>query len=228
MSTLCSPDLKEFPDRPSERTIDMPWMLVSDWRQRCLSKLSIPGREKAKLIFLGDSITEGWLTTAPEIFQSFFEPYRPLCLGVGGDQTQHLLWRIAQGELKDLKAARTLFLLIGVNNLGYGAWSVEDTFLGLSQVKEAIQRALPQVEVFQCEILPAGQFPNDPLREKIRQTNQLVRGLAGERWHILDMAKVFLREDGSLDFPLMDDFLHPTPEGYRLWAQAIVEILQKR
>ncbi len=215
----------EVPDRACARTIDMPWMLAEEWQRRCQSKRQAPGREQARLIFLGDSITEAWPTVAPDHWQNFFGPYRPLCLGIGGDQTQHLLYRIESGELSQLPEARTLILLIGVNNLGYGGWSVEDTLRGLEAVQQAIRQALPQVEVLQCEILPAGEELTDPLREKISLTNQGLRKLGGERWQILDLSSVFLQKDGRIASEHMEDFLHPTREGYRLFAGALAKYL---
>ncbi|MEY4938915.1 MAG: hypothetical protein RIQ93_650, partial [Verrucomicrobiota bacterium] len=54
------------------------------------------------VLFLGDSITQGW-TNAPHIWEHYYGGYQPANFGIGGDQTQHVIWRIQNGELDGIK-----------------------------------------------------------------------------------------------------------------------------
>lgn len=70
----------------------------------------------AELAFLGDSITAGW-GSKKEIWNTAFGQYKPANFGIGGDRTQHVLWRITNGELEGTKP-KAVVLMIGTNNLG--------------------------------------------------------------------------------------------------------------
>lgn len=72
------------------------------------------GEGPVGLVFLGDSITEGW-ESVPEIWQVYFQRYHPANFGVDGDTTQGVIWRIANGEF-DLVRPRVVVLLLGTNN----------------------------------------------------------------------------------------------------------------
>lgn len=58
---------------------------------------------KAQVVFLGDSITAGWGGAGKEVWTKAFATYEPANFGIGGDRTQHVLWRISNGELDGLK-----------------------------------------------------------------------------------------------------------------------------
>ncbi|MCX6951953.1 MAG: GDSL-type esterase/lipase family protein, partial [Verrucomicrobia bacterium] len=66
------------------------------------------------VLFLGDSITAGW-TKAPHIWEAYYGKLQPANFGIGGDQTQHVIWRIANGELDGITPKVTV-LMLGTNN----------------------------------------------------------------------------------------------------------------
>src|SRR6185369_6839502 len=68
------------------------------------------------VLFLGDSITEGW-AKAPHIWEHYFAKYQPTNFGIGGDQTQHVIWRIENGELDGI-SPKVVVLMLGTNNSG--------------------------------------------------------------------------------------------------------------
>ena len=72
---------------------------------------------KAKLLFLGDSITAGW-GGQKAIWTTAFGEYEPANFGIGGDRTQHVLWRITNGELDGINPKVTV-VMIGTNNIGH-------------------------------------------------------------------------------------------------------------
>lgn len=195
-------------------------MSRDDWWQKHRALLAIdPGvKRDSKLAFLGDSIVEGW---DPLVWNELFGRYRPVRLGLGGDKTQQVLFRIQQGELDGL-GARVLVLLIGTNNFGLGEATPEEVARGVTAVVSAVQKKLPETRVLLLGILPRDERPGTELRQKVGATNALIRELAdGERVHYLDVGQHFLDAQGKIPAELMADFLHPTPKGYRVLATAI-------
>ena len=69
------------------------------------------------LVFIGDSITDGWRNRGLQVWTKSYAPRPELNLGIGGDRTQHVLWRIQHGELDGWKP-KAVVLMIGSNHTG--------------------------------------------------------------------------------------------------------------
>ncbi len=212
--------LKESPHLPYARYQDLPWMRVKDWCRRFEANLSRPGRADAQVVFLGDSITEGWMDDGAEVWKQHIARYSPLALAIPGDETQQVLWRIENGELDGL-SPRALVLLIGVNNLRNGSWSPQDTAGGIKAVLQAIQRKLPRTRILLMGLFPAMEHPDHDLRKAILATNALLKMLDGPGVRFLDIGERFLLADGRISSEVMDDHLHLTREGYLRWARML-------
>ncbi len=199
-------------------------MSLAEWRRRHQRQLAAPHRARAEILFLGDSITEAWCESEP--FQHAFGRYAPLNLGIGGDQAQHVLWRIDDGSL-DGTSARLVVLLIGVNNLGNG-FSPEQTLAGIQAVVARVNERLPGVPVLVLSILPAGESASDPLRRSVSETNQRLRAWAPPPGvSVQDIGAVFLESDGSISPSIMADFLHPTPLGHERLTAAVKPLVEQ-
>ncbi len=72
-----------------------------------------------KLIFYGDSITEGWEWASQSIWNQHYGSMHAVNYGIGGDITQHVIWRINNGEVDGL-TPKVVVLMIGTNNLYNG------------------------------------------------------------------------------------------------------------
>lgn len=219
----CPGQKPEAPEQPSQaygRYQDLPWMSVSEWCRRFTQNLKNPARGAAELVFLGDSITEAWPTRGAKVWQETFSRYKPLFLGIGGDQTQQLLWRIENGELKGLKP-RVLVLLIGVNNIGWGNWAEAETAQGVEAVLRKLHERLPETTILHLGIFPANERPEDAFRLKIQNTNAKLAAIRIPNVRFLDIGARFLNPDGSISQQVMYDYLHPDEAGYRIWAQAL-------
>lgn len=181
------------------------------------------------LLFVGDSITQAWSGPGKAAWDKHFAPHGAANLGIGGDQTQHVIWRMQNGNLEGLadpkpegaQPPRLAIVMIGTNNLS-GGHTPQQVKEGVAGVIEAIQSKVPEVQVLLLAILPRGERVDDPLRAKVAETNKLLEPLAdGESIHYLDTGSIFLQEDGTISSQIMPDFLHLSPEAYEKWAQAI-------
>jgi beta-glucosidase len=199
-------------------------MSLAEWRSRHERQLAVARRGASKLVFLGDSITEAWVDTSE--LRKRFASYEPLNLGIGGDQTQHVLWRIEDGTLEGL-APLLVVLLIGVNNLGNG-YEPSETVKGIEEVVERVLERLPRATVLLLQVLPAGQNSTDALRNAVNTTNQLLAQVAwGDRVDLLDIGGALVNEDESIAEEIMGDFLHPTEQGYAAMTKAAVPAIER-
>lgn len=209
-------------NRPVPRIGDKPWLISTEWRTRHERQLHAAGRNSAQVIFLGDSITEGWGVSPG--YREHFARYSPLNLGLAGDMTQNVLWRVEHGAL-DGTQPRVVVLMIGVNNLG-GGFTAEETADGVRATLAAVRAHVPAARVLLLGILPARQALENPLRRRIQETNQLLEKLV-EPGHVdyHDLGSVFLETDGRITTSAMRDYLHPTTEGFERLSSALAPLL---
>ncbi len=184
------------------------------------------------LLFLGDSITEGWINggrQAPDVWKQHYWQYQPADFGIGGDRTQHVLWRIANGELDGLNP-KVLVLMIGTNNSAVN--SAEEIIAADKKIVEEIHAKLPETKVLVLGIFPRGADPKEPkiaaLRDKLKQVNaELAKLEDGNKTRYLDFGDKFLNEQGVLTKDIMPDALHPNHKGYEIWADAMQPLLDE-
>ncbi|WP_337175321.1 platelet-activating factor acetylhydrolase IB subunit [Paludisphaera sp.] len=173
------------------------------------------------LILLGDSITQGWGEN--EAWKKYYGPRKALNLGIGGDQTQHVLWRIQNGEIEGLNP-KALMLMIGTNNAGSA--SAEDIAEGIEAIVAQLRKDLPDTDILLLGVFPRGEKPDD-IRKKLTDVNARISKLDGEKVHYLDIGSTFLNPDGTISKDIMPDFLHLSDRGYEMWAAAVEPTLKK-
>ena len=169
--------------------------------------------------FVGDSITARW--RGGENWTKHWGTYRAVNMGIGGDRTENVLWRLQNGELDGYKA-KLFVLLIGTNNTDKKT-EPADIAAGIKAIIELIQSKQPQAKILLLGIFPRGEkaSPN-PGREKITATNKLISQFQdGDKVHYLDISAKFLQPDGTISKEVMGDFLHLAPKGFDIWADAI-------
>ena len=190
--------------------------------QRHLALMKLANQSDAPLVFLGDSITEYWEREGAEVWKNTFEPLRALNLGIGGDRTNEILWRLNQGLLDHL-SPQVLVLTIGTNNSADRAEEVAD---GISEIVQLIRKRLPNTHLLFHAILPIGAQVN-PRRLKDQVTNQMIEKLDDGRWiHFIDFGSRFVEPDGSISEDVMYDATHLTSCGYEIWAQELLPVIQ--
>ena len=169
------------------------------------------------LVFVGDSITDGWRGGGKAIWQKHFAPFKALNLGISGDRTEHVLWRMKNGELDGYKA-RLFVIMIGTNN---GGDSAQDVAAGIEAIVKEIKTKQPQARILLLGIFPRGEKP-DATRAKNDEVNTIIAKMDDNKTlKYLDIGDKFLTPDKTLTKEIMPDFLHPNSKGYDIWAQAI-------
>ena len=180
------------------------------------------------VLFLGDSITERW-NRAPDVWKAHYAQYDPANFGIGGDRTEHVLWRIANGELDNIHP-KVVVLMIGTNNYRYTSDEIYD---GVKAVIDQIHAKLPDSKLLLLAISPRGHDPTtqpstETLRDKLKSVNERLAKLDdGDKTRFLDIGDKFLDANGVLQPEIMADFLHPTPKGYEIWADAMQPTLDE-
>jgi lysophospholipase L1-like esterase len=179
-----------------------------------------------QLIFEGDSITDGWRGGGKEVFNENYKKFHTFNTGIGGDRTEHLLYRLNEGEIDGLHP-KAVMLMIGTNNLGTGQ-SVQDTIAGVQCVVKTIHEKVPEAKILLLGIFPRGHKADDHFRGEIKQVNDALSKMNGQdNVSYLDIGQKFLEPDGTLSKEIMPDYLHPNAKGYKIWAEAVQPTLDE-
>jgi lysophospholipase L1-like esterase len=194
------------------------------------------------VLFLGDSITAGWAGNGKDVWKERYEKLNAANFGIGGDRTQHVLWRIENGELDGAIKPKVIVLMIGTNNVG--ADDADKIAEGVTKIVKTAQ-AKTGAKVLLLGVFPRGitekqaaeskdpkkiaAAKNTPMnREKIARINEVISKLDdGKTVRYLDIKDKFLAADGTLSPDIMPDYLHLTKPGYEIWADAIDPLLKE-
>lgn len=188
---------------------------------------------KATLVFLGDSITQGWEGKGLATWNKYYAKRNAVDFGIGGDRTEHVLWRLDHGNFDGLKP-KLIVLMIGTNNTGHVgrpqqelngatyACTAEQTAEGVKAILDRLEKKVPDTKVLLLGIFPRGEKPSDAMRQQNEKTNAIIANYAdGKRVFYQDIGKTFLQPDGTLTREVMPDLLHLSEKGYDMWAEAI-------
>ncbi len=172
------------------------------------------------LLLIGDSITQGWEGAGKDVWAKHYAPRKAVNLGIGGDRTQHVLWRLENGNIEGIKP-KLAVLMIGTNNSNGTDNTAEEIAAGIEAIVKKLRSDLPETKVLILAIFPRGEKPN-PQREKNAKASEIASKLADDKMiYFLDIGPKFLTDDGTLTREIMPDFLHLTPQGYTIWAESI-------
>lgn len=191
------------------------------WKER-QELINSRTKEQVDLLFLGDSITQGWENDGKEVWEKYYAPRHAMNAGIGGDRTQHVLWRLDNGNLEGIKP-KAAVLMIGTNNSNGEDNTATEIADGVKAIVTKLREKLPETKVLVLAIFPRGDKPN-PQRDKIAEVNKQVaawEGIDGKNVIYLDFGDKFLDKDGNLPPEIMPDFLHLSPKGYEIWAETI-------
>jgi beta-glucosidase len=170
--------------------------------------------------FIGDSITQGWEGAGKNVWQEFYGKRKAINMGVGGDRTQHVLWRFENGQLDGIKA-KVAVVMIGTNNSNNQDNTENENLEGVTAIVQQIRTRQPNTKIILLGIFPRGETFSEQ-RGKILQVNEALAKLDdGKNIFYLDFGSQLIESDGSISKSIMPDFLHPNETGYKIWANAM-------
>jgi lysophospholipase L1-like esterase len=176
--------------------------------------------------FIGDSITQGWEGAGKNVWQEYYGKRKVINFGVGGDRTQHVLWRFEQGQLDGIDA-KVAVVMIGTNNSNKDDNTETDILDGVTAIVNQIRQRQPQTKIILLGIFPRGATFSAQ-RGKILQVNQALARLDdGKDVFYIDFGSQLIENDGSISKAMMKDYLHPGEAGYKIWAKAIEPKLEE-
>jgi lysophospholipase L1-like esterase len=183
------------------------------------------------MILIGDSITHGWEATGASQYNALKTAYggKVTNLGFSGDLTQHVIWRLQNGEFPEGINPEWVVLHIGTNNNSPSRVSDEDynpnsCAAGIGRILEIIHARAPQAKILLMLILPRDEGTAAAGTIRNNAVNDIIKNYAGLlNIRIFDIRSSFLNEDGTLKTELFRDNLHLTAAGFGIWAQKLVE-----
>jgi lysophospholipase L1-like esterase len=191
------------------------------WQERHESKAIEAKKNKWDIIFLGDSITHSWETAGKKTWNKYYQKRRALNLGFSGDRTEHVLWRLDNGEFEEVQP-KVVVLMIGTNNTGHRKDPPKAIAAGVEKIIERINTKSPTTKILLLAIFPRSEKVSDPQRKNNDRANALIKQLTKKDGvTYLDINERFLLPDGTLSKEIMPDLLHPKQKGYAIWAEAI-------
>ncbi len=194
------------------------------------SQLSPPKANESRVVFYGNSITEGW---AP-LFSTQFPDKPYIGRGVGGQTTPQLLVRFRQ----DVVALRpkVVVILAGTNDIAGNTGPstlemIEDNLIGMTEIARA-----NGIRVVLSSVLPVYDYPWKPglaPAQKIIALNAWMKQYAASVGEVyLDYHTAMADERQGMRADLARDGVHPTEAGYRVMAPlaeaSIAEALRRR
>ncbi|MGI9455900.1 MAG: GDSL-type esterase/lipase family protein, partial [Aeoliella sp.] len=197
-------------------------------------KKTVAENSGSQLVFLGDSITQGLTGHQDRVarpngqraIDRHFGDRKALSLGLSGDRTEHVLWRLQNGQLDGLSPAH-IVLMIGVNNINSGGHTGDETAEGTAAIVRWLRKNKPDAKVILLGCFPAGQQPTDSHRAEIEILHQEIAPLAdGKKIVYVDLRPHFLTDDGTLNQNMSGDAIHISRSGQEVWMKALVGVVE--
>jgi lysophospholipase L1-like esterase len=202
----------------------MDWANLNHFRQANLD-LGDPKPGEQRVVFLGNSITEGWLIQDPAFFQG--RPY--INRGISGQTTHQMLVRFRQ-DVIGLKPA-VVVILAGTNDIAQNmgpttTQAIMDNIISMAELAK-----IHQIKVVLCAVLPAYNYnwrPGLEPAEKITALNQLIREYCLEnKIAFVDYHTPMADHRNGLIYEYGEDGVHPNKNGYKVMGPLAEEGIRK-
>ncbi|MEE2808877.1 MAG: GDSL-type esterase/lipase family protein, partial [Verrucomicrobiota bacterium] len=218
---------------PSWRTPNKKKIIMSRpeprWHKKAWIERHEKFNERAKkgnvdLIMIGDSITHWWDTAGEAVWEKYYTKRNALNLAISGDRTEHVLWRLENGNIEGI-SPKLATLMIGTNN--HMSSSPEYTARDIRLIVQKLRSKLPQTKILVLAIFPRGGNDDDSARQKNMKVNQLISDIGDKDMvHFLNINETFLN-NRRIRNDLIPDGTHPNEKGYSAWARAIEPTISK-
>ncbi len=197
------------------------------WKNRNAKFNAIAEGGNVDILFIGDSITEGWEGSGKKVWEKEFAPMKAVEFGIGGDRTENVIWRLDNGNLGGKMNPKAIVLMIGTNNTGHRKQKAEETAADIKTILEKLTKHYPRSHIILLGIFPRGEKADDPLRKINDEINAIISKIEMPKVHYMDISKSFTNKDGSLSKDIMPDYLHLSEKGYQIWADQIMPAVKK-
>lgn len=191
------------------------------WESRRSSWIESIEIDQGAVVFLGDSIIQGW----GEGLDAAFPGMKVANRGISGDTSRGVLIRLEE----DVFAANpsAVVLLIGTNDLEEGA-APEVIANNVQLILEAISKFNPEMPIIFCDVMPSSSQMSRPT-EQIQAVNALYRNILQNYPQAtrLDTFSLFDNGKGNASLNEFPDLLHPNELGYAKWAEALRPVLRR-
>lgn len=176
------------------------------------------------VLLVGDSITIQW----GDSWKKHFPELKAVNIGIGGDKTQNVLWRLDHGGVEGLQP-KAIVLMIGNNNMFFTPETgVEAAAKGIEMCLKNLREKFPSATIIVTKILPA-HTPGNRFYEDIKKTNAALDPFkldSDPNVKVLDLWPDFTNADGTIKKDLFTpDNIHLSPAGYAVYAERLKPLL---
>ena len=185
------------------------------WRSKRSGWAKRVEQDQNAVLFLGDSITQGW----GDDMGGSFGDMKVANRGISGDTTRGMLIRLEEDVLS--LNPKAVVMLMGTNDLEEGA-SPETIADNLKLIVTELKKHNAQMPIILCKVFPSSESKRRPA-EKIKEINErYVATVQGDpQIIVLETWLLFADENGDAKKPEFPDLLHPNKAGYAKWAAAL-------
>jgi len=189
------------------------------------SELLLPKANEHRVVFMGNSITEGWLSIRPEFFKN--KPY--VNRGISGQTTPQMLIRFRQ-DVIHLKPS-TVVLLAGINDIAENTGPSTIEMIANNIISMAELAKANHINVIICSVLPANNFPwREGLKpaEKVRKLNAILQSYSYEnKLAYVDYYSAMVNDSNGLKKELGEDGIHPNKNGYLIMEPILEKAIKE-
>jgi lysophospholipase L1-like esterase len=176
------------------------------------------------IVFDGDSIMNRWENSGRAVWSQRYAA-KTADFGIEGDRVENVLWRLSKGQVEGIDP-KVVMLMIGTNNSGRN--SADEIAEGIRLLVAEYEKRCPHAHIILMGIFPRGQTADDGGRRKVAAVNQQIKALDdGKRVTYIDISAKMIESDGTISRSMMPDFVHPTAQGYQIWADAMQPVIDK-
>ena len=211
--------------------------LVEWWDARHEEKLERIRQGNVDLLLIGDSITHRWETVGKDVWDKYYGKRNAVNLGFGGDRTQHVLWRLQNGEIDGINP-KLAVLLIGTNNAWIKENTSENIANGIKAVLCELRTRLPNMKILVLGIFPKGTLEQRKVEngnatlnwqwEKNNGANEIISKVAdNEMIFYLNINDKLVNDKGELTREIAPDLSHLSVKGFEIWAEAMESMVRQ-